>query len=174
MNGEEICPLTSGKRVLVAYFSWSGSTEKVARLIAGLTGGSLLEVATVKSYPTDMTDCVAEALKEFDENARPELATPTVDMSQWDVVFVGFPNWHGTAPMAMWTFLDDCKFSGQLVIPFITHGRGGRQHCFEDIALHVQGALVLEGFSWPNAQMNEYAPATERWLRELKPVQPVD
>ena len=102
--------------ILIVYYSrkgenyWNGSiknlkkgnTEIVAEFIQKAVGGDLFEVETVKSYADDYYKCIDEAQKELREHARPELKS-TVAFDKYDTIFVGYPNWWGTMPMAMFT-----------------------------------------------------------------------
>lgn len=85
-------------------FSWSGNTRNLAHQIQELTGGDLFEIETVKAYPEKYRSCTEYAKKEKEADARPALKSKVKDMDAYDVVYVGFPNWWGTAPMAIWSF----------------------------------------------------------------------
>lgn len=91
--------------ILVAYFSHTGNTEIIANMIAEQTGGDLFYVETTTVYPEEYNDLIAQARQEQDDDARPELASSVEDMDAYDTVFIGYPNWWGTMPMTMFTFL---------------------------------------------------------------------
>lgn len=158
----------NGKKVLVAYFSWSGNTEKLARQIQELTGGDLFRIETVKDYPEEYRPCTEYAKKEKEADARPALIGKVKNLDRYDVVFVGFPNWWGTAPMAVWTFLEICNLDGKTVVPFMTHGGGGEQNCFSDFKKHTGKATVKKGFYVGGGQVGSAGPQVEAWLREIK------
>lgn len=158
---------TEARSVLVAYFSWSGNTKVIAEQIAGQTGGDLFEIKTVKDYPREYRPCTEVAKKEKNENARPELKKEMKDMDKYDVVFVGFPNWWGTAPMAIWTFLESYDWQGKTVIPFCTHGGGGEQDCFSDFVKHAGKARTKKGFITNGGQVNTAEPQVKKWLKEM-------
>ncbi|MGN1386523.1 MAG: flavodoxin, partial [Bacillus sp. (in: firmicutes)] len=82
--------------VLIAYFSRTGHTRVIAEKIESNTGGDLFEIVTVNAYPADYEDCVDVARVEYETNARPELATHVSNMDDYDVVFLGYPDWFGT------------------------------------------------------------------------------
>ena len=123
---------SNGKKVLVAYFSRSGNTKAIASHIKELTGGDLFEIQTAKPYPADYHTCTEVAKKEKNDNARPELKEKVKNIEEYDIIFIGFPNWWGTMPMPILTFLESYKLEGKIVIPFCTHGGGGEQSCFRD------------------------------------------
>lgn len=126
-------------KTLIAYFSLSGKTKAVAEKIAALTGGDLYEVKTAQPYTGDV---IATAKKELADNARPALAAPLPDISGYDTVIIGFPNWCKTMPMAMFTFLEGLDLKGKRLLPFITHGGGGVGNSDRDIARVCAGATV--------------------------------
>lgn len=84
-------------------------------------------------YSSDYDQCLDRAADEKAQNARPALVNPVEDMSRYDVVFLGFPNWWYTAPMAVHTFLEEYDFSGKTIVSFVTHGTGGLASTIEDI-----------------------------------------
>lgn len=77
--------------ILIAYFSKTGNTETIANMIAGQTGGELFKVETVTPYPEAYNETVDIAREEQDNDARPELSTHVEDMSQYDVIYLGYP-----------------------------------------------------------------------------------
>lgn len=111
--------------VLVAYFSRSGTTRGMAEIIAEQTGGTLFEITPSVAYPENYNETVARHRQERDTDARPGIANQVEDMSQYDVVFVGYPIWGGDAPQIICTFLEAYDLTGKTVIPFATSGGSG-------------------------------------------------
>ena len=107
-------------KILVAYFSWSGNTAEAAKHIAQQTGADLFEIVRVKPYPTDYEPCTEDAKAEKERGERPEITARVENMAQYDVVFVCAPVWWYTAPMPVFTFLEQYDFAGKTVIPFCT------------------------------------------------------
>ena len=107
-----------GKKILVAYFSWSGNTKDAAQYIAQKLGADEFEIKREKPYPTEYEPCREEAHAEI--GSRPAIVGKVENMEQFDVVFVGLPVWAGTAPMPVFTFLKQYDFAGKTVIPFCT------------------------------------------------------
>ena len=107
-----------GKKILVAYFSWSGNTKDAAQYIAQKLGADEFEIKREKPYPTEYEPCREEAHAEI--GSRPAIVGKVENMEQFDVVFVGLPVWAGTAPMPVFTFLEQYDFAGKTVIPFCT------------------------------------------------------
>lgn len=118
-NGEPEIPagdnieVPSDSKILVAYFSWGGTTRHMAQQISEQTGGTLFEIVPVKAYPTEYTPCTEVALQERDSDARPAIKNNVEDMGQYDVVFIGCPVWWHTAPMIINTFTESYDLSGK-------------------------------------------------------------
>ena len=132
---------------LVVYFSRSGNTRKVAQLIHRQVGGDLVELKTLQPYPEDYDACVDQAKKEQEQQARPELATQIADMDRYRTIFVGYPNWWGTMPMALFTFFEKYDFSGKTIAPFCTHGGSRMGRSEDDIRRLCPKARVLRGLA---------------------------
>ena len=127
------------QKSLIAYFSRKennyvggsivnlpiGNTEVIAKKIQGLTGSDLFQIQTVQPYPADYTETTRVAQDELSGNARPELTEMVADMDSYEVIYLGYPNWWGTMPMAVFTFLDSYDFSGKTIVPYCTHEGSG-------------------------------------------------
>lgn len=148
---------TNGKKILVAYFSWSGNTKAVAEEIHKQVGGDIVEIVPTAPYSETYSITVAKAKAEQAANARPAISTKIADFDKYDVVFLGYPNWWGSYPMPVATFVETYKLDGKTVAPFFTHGGGGEQRCLSDLQKLAPNAkftkdLVLSGSSAKNAQ----------------------
>lgn len=147
----------NGKKILVAYFSWSGNTKAVAEEIHKQVGGDIVEIVPATPYSETYSVTVAKAKAEQAANARPAINTKIADFDKYDVVFLGYPNWWGSFPMPVATFVETYKLDGKTVAPFFTHGGGGEQRCLSDLQKLTPNAkftqdLVLSGSSAKNAQ----------------------
>lgn len=89
------------------------------------TRGELFRIETEKTYPSDYDELVDYGREEPDEDSRPTLSSHVENMDEYDVVFLGYPNWWFDMPMAVYSFLDEYDFSGKTNIPFCTHGGSG-------------------------------------------------
>lgn len=152
-----------GKKILVAYFSHTGNTENVAQLIQSKTGADIFKIETAAPYPPVYRETTELAKQEKADNARPALKNKVENMAQYDVVFVGYPIWWYTAPMAVATFADSYDFSGKTVITFCTSGGSPISDSTPDINKWFKGANVIEGI---RAYPDDTA-ATEKWLAGL-------
>lgn len=136
-------------KILVAYFSASGQTAKLAKILAGVTGGDLFEIAPETAYTAadlDWMDKKSRSTIEMkDPKSRPAIAGKVADMAQYDTVFVGFPIWWYQAPRIIETFLESYDFSGKTVIPFATSGGSGMGKTNEKLAPSCPGAKLLHG-----------------------------
>lgn len=122
----------SDKKILVAYFSCTGTTEKVATAIAKETGGKLYRITPATAYTSsdiDWNDKASRSSVEMtDEKSRPALGGETIDLKDYDVVFLGYPLWWDLCPRPVNTFLEKYDFSGKTVIPFATSGGSSIAH----------------------------------------------
>lgn len=134
-------------RVGIVYFSHSGNTRRIAEQIKSVVGGDLIEVKTVKAYPEDYDSCVAVGRVEHKEGARPELSTKLSGMESYDVFFVGYPNWFGTMPMAMFTFFDAVRTKGKVLVPFVTHEGSKFGSSLKDLKALNPEAEIREGIA---------------------------
>jgi flavodoxin len=129
-------------RILVAYFSWSENAKALAEQVAAETGGVLFEIKTVTPYPDNYDECLEVAKKEHNENARPALAEKVPNIGDYNVIFLAFPNWMGTLPMGVFTFLESYDLSGKTIYPLVTHGGGGFGSSLNDLKRLSPKAMV--------------------------------
>lgn len=137
-------PSLDNGKILIAYFTRSGNAETLADRIQEKTGGTKCKIETVKTYPQDYSGVYDEAMKEQQENARPKLKTRVDNMAEYDTVFVGYPIWHGDAPMAIRTFLESYDFTGKKVIPFCSSGSSRPETSFASVRASAAGAEILD------------------------------
>ena len=171
----------SEKKILVVYFSRKGrnysngaianlkqgNTAAVAEKIAALLGAKTFEIETVKDYPVDYYECTAAAKAELEANARPALKQ-NGDVAGYDLILLGYPNWWGTAPMAVRTFLESHDFSGKTILPFCTHGGGGLGRSEADVKKLAPGAAVGRGLAIDGSFVKSAEPAIRAWLTQEK------
>lgn len=153
--------------ILIAYFSWSGNTERVANLIAQQTGGDLFEIAPATPYTDDYDTLLDVARQEQAEDARPALADTVENWDSYDVVFVGYPNWWSDAPMAVYTFLESYDFTGKTLIPFNTSSSGGFGRSLDGVAQSAPGAEILEGLALTERELEDAPNQVSAWLSGL-------
>lgn len=136
-------------KVLVAYFSASGVTARLAAALAAAVGGALHEIKPETPYtPEDLdwTNKQSRSSIEMNDKAfRPAVANRVDDMAAYDTVFVGFPIWWYVAPTIINTFLEQYYLTGKTIIPFATSGSSGMGDTNEELKASCQGAILLEG-----------------------------
>ena len=145
----------------------TGNTEIIAKKIVDITGGDLFKIDTIKTYPADYTETTNVARDELRSNARPELTHKVKDMSDYDVVYLGYPNWWGTCPMAIFTFLESYDFSGKTIVPFCTNEGSGLGRSIMDIKKVCPKSNVLKGLSIRGSEVRNIQNELKMWLKEL-------
>jgi len=132
---------------IIVYYSLSGNTKGLAELIQSLTGADIFELELVDPYPEEFEAVVERAGRERETGDLPALAANVDNFADYDVVFLGTPNWFGTLSMPVFTFIDSHDLSGKTIVPFVTHGRGGLQDQITDLKALVPNATYLEEFA---------------------------
>lgn len=143
-----------------------GNTEVIAEYIQELTGAELFKVEPEIEYPQDYMECIDVAKKEQKSNARPEIKESLEDISGYDTIYIGFPNWWGTLPMPMWTQLEKLDFTGKAIKPFVTHEGSGFGTSKKDLAKLCSGAEIRNGLSIPGADVYDVKNIVEAWINE--------
>lgn len=156
-----------GKKVLVAYFSHSGNTRAVATMVREVAGGDVFEIAATDPYPKDYEEVKERAKQELEAGARPKLKAHLANAASFDVIFVGYPNWWGTMPMPVMTFLTENDFSGKTVIPFCTHEGSGLGRSDDELARLCPKAKRLEGLAIRGRSAKDARGEVALWLRGL-------
>ena len=179
-------------KILIAYFTWSdntvvenpdsidvdaetsasvlspGNAELIANWIAEETGGDLFSIKTQNKYSSDYDECLNQARKERDNNERPALVERVNNIDDYDVIFLGFPNWWYTCPMAVFTFVESYDLSGKTIIPFCTHGTGGLSRTIRDLKnLLPDNCEVLEPIGVYRPEVKNSKSRVLDWLRKL-------
>lgn len=159
----------AGGRILIAYFTVPetdgvdtvssasrvavdgqvmGNTQYVARIIQEITGGGLRRIETVQTYPGTHEPLLDFVHQEMMAGARPELAGHIDNLSDYDAVFLGYPNWNADLPMPLYTFLESHDLNGKTIIPFNTHGGSQLSGTIETIArLQPVAEVIQDGFT---------------------------
>ena len=160
-----------GKKVLVAYFSWSGNTKYAAQYIAKKLGADEFEIIREKPYPTEYTPCTEDAKAEKEAGERPAIKGKVENMAQYDVVFVCVPVWWYTAPMPVFTFLEQYDLKGKTVIPFCT-AYSGPSSTLKDIVKATPNSDHRDGICIVTKElggqgMGSKTAKIDKWLGEI-------
>lgn len=154
-------------KILIAYFSHSGNTRTVAGQIQSLVGGDLFEIITAVPYPAEYNPTTVQAKAELENKHRPALTARVDNMNEYEVVFLGYPNWWGTMPMALFSFLEQYDFSGKTIIPFCTHEGSRFGRSVDDLTQVVPGAKLLKGFEIRGSRVDSARPEIIKWTQSL-------
>lgn len=163
---------------LIIYFSRSGenyfggelkniekgNTEVIAEYIQEITGADLFKVEPIVDYPEDYMKCIDVAKKEQQDDARPEIKEALGDISSYDTIYIGFPNWWGTLPMPMFTQLEQLDFTDKTVKAFVTHEGSGFGFAQKDLKKLCVGAEIKKGLSIPGAEVYDAKGIVESWI----------
>ena len=175
-------------RILIAYFSWAdnavldedvdavaspsviapGNVAQLAGWVQEETGGTLFPIQVSDPYPSDWDACLDRAHKEREEEARPALTETVENLDQYDVVFLGYPNWWYGVPMGLLSFLEGHDLSGKQVYLFCSHGTGGLADSVEMITEAASGASISEQiFDCYEEDAADSQEEIRTWLNEL-------
>ena len=147
LKGETITPQ------MTVEFLEKGHTAVAAEYIQAAVGGELFEIETVKEYIKDHMKMIYEAKDELKQGIRPELKSYP-DISEYDIVFLGYPNWWGTLPMPVLGFLEHYDWNGKRIIPFNTSEGSGAGRSGEKIKEICKGATVEDVYALRGSQVN--------------------
>ena len=142
-----------------------GNTEKAAKMIAGLTGGVLYKIQQVRPYSEDYPACIAQAKADLQKNARPEVRNLPDNLDTYDEIYLGYPNYWGTMPMAVYTFLERYDFTGKTIHPFCTYEGSGLSNTERDIQKAALGAVVTKGLAIHGSNVDGAKDALAQWVR---------
>lgn len=156
----------SGGNVLIAYFSWGGNTRGIAEEIQRQTGADLFEIEMVTPYSTDYNTVLDQAQEAQNNQDRPELSTHVEDMSQYDTIILGYPNWWASIPMPVASFLEEYDFSGKTIVPFCSHGGGRFGQSLTAITKLAPDAVLGEGLAVSYSGGSGLSDDVTAWLAE--------
>jgi len=166
-NGDKVQLLSVNKKILVAYFSRTGSTREIAGQIQKITGGDIFEIQGVKPYPSDYEEAKTVAMQELKSGYKPPLKNK-INIRSYDIIIIGYPIWWGTYPAPVKTFLSENDFSGKTIVPFSTHLGSGLGTSVKDIKKLCPDSTLLEGTSiWGNDTKTAQNKVTQ-WLRKIE------
>lgn len=152
-------------KILVAYFSWGGTTQRMAQEIVRQTGADLFRIEPVVPYPTEYTPCTEVAREEKDNNARPAIVSKVENWADYDTVFIGCPVWWWTTPMIICTFAESYDFKDKTVVPFCTYAATYRDETLARIVELTPDAEHLTGEGLTSGRINEQNISS--WLKEI-------
>lgn len=168
IGNEPEAEVTGNSNVLVAYFSWSGHGQQMARWISDETGADLFRIVPSESYGEDYNECADRAKNELDNGIRPELSEhiDADTMAKYDTIYLVFPVWWYDLPMPVWTFLEEYDLSGKTIIPCFSHnGSSSGANSVNRVSELAAGADVLtdDAFSIRGSSVSDSEKEIRDW-----------
>lgn len=142
-----------------------GNTEVMSGIISKLTGGDLFKIEQVQAYSKNYNECIAQAQSDQKRSVRLQLKTYLKSIDGYDVIYLGFPNYWGTLPMAVLTFLEHYDFSSKTIIPFCTHEGSGMGSSISDIKQLCPTANVKSGLAVHGGSVQQSKKDIEKWIQ---------
>ena len=144
-----------------------GNTAKVARMLSEIIGADTFEIKQKTPYAKDYETCIKEAMADLQNNARPELVEWPENFEDYDEIYLGFPNYWDTMPMAVYTFLEKYTWLRKRVYPFATHQGSGLGHSLKDLRKPCRGAMIMKGLAVKGENVDKFPEnvklEVERW-----------
>lgn len=183
----------ANSKILIAYFTWAenthvenpenvdvdattsasvlipGNAAKMAGWIQQEVGGDLFSIVVTEPYSSDYDECLDRAADEKAANARPKLVANVENIEDYDTVFIGYPNWWYSCPMAILSFIEENDLSGKKIVLFCTHGTGGLAGSVQDITAELPDDCTVEEnvIGVYRNDVNAAQPAVLSWLTEI-------
>lgn len=155
------------KNILIAYYSWSGNTKRIAEAIHQEVGGVLFEIEPEIPYPSSYQATVDQAKREIKDEYKPPIKGRVENMDIFDIVFIGTPNWWSTMAPPVATFLTQYDLSQKTIVPFCTHGGGGEGRIVKDIEKLCPNTEILEIFSVNEDYNKDLKEKISPWLKKI-------
>lgn len=159
--------IATSEEILVAYFSHTGNTRKIAHQIHKKNSCALFEIKPVNAYPDSYSDVLVQAKHEIQSGTTPLLKEKIADINKYKLIFLGYPNWWHTLPAPVLSFLKSYNFSGKIIAPFCTHGGGGIGQSVADINKHCPQAKLLQAFSINSYSVTSQNNGSEEWSHSI-------
>lgn len=155
----------AGENYFGGQYRWVtvGNTEKAAQMIAEVVGGELFKIQQKVPYAEDYETCIRQAKADQQIHARPELETLPESLEGYDEIYLGYPNYWGDLPMAVYSFLEAFDWTGKIIHPFCTHEGSGLSGTERKIALAAKGANVAPGLAILGSRVEQAGEEIKRW-----------
>lgn len=165
---------------LIAYFSHDkenyvdgqivkldiGNTKVVANKLRDYIDADIYEIKPLHDYPFNYKDCTEIAKKELNESMRPEIQNDVLNIEQYENIYLGYPNWWGTMPMCVWSFLEKYNLSNKHIYPFCTHEGSGLGRSENDIKRLCPNSIIHEGLAIYGHIVSISDKKIKDWLEE--------
>lgn len=154
--------------MLIVYYSRSGNTQTMAKMIQTETGGDMIAISLVKNYPEDYGQLVKQYKEEVRTKKWPAIKTRISNIEKYDYIFIGSPNWGSSIAPPVSSFLSNHNLKGKMIIPFMTHGGGGFGHGINDIKLLCPQSDLKEELSINGSSVESSEAIIKQWIQKLK------
>ncbi len=145
-----------------------GNTEIIAGYIEDDLSCPSCKIEMEHPYPQDYNACMEEALSDQKANRRPACKNTGIDLSGYDVIFLGYPNYWSTMPMVLWTFLENNDTEGKTIYPFCTHEGSGMGRSVSDLKKLCPKATVKEGKAFFGSDVKNSKDEVDQWIGQIK------
>lgn len=145
-----------------------GSTAIMAKKIQKIIAGDLFEIQPLHEYPANYHACTSLAKKEYQQNARPKVANIVSHMEEYQNIYLGYPNWWGTMPMCVWTFLESYDLTGKHIYPFCSHEGSGLGDSIQDLQTLCPNSYIHQGLAIYGSQVENSEAKIKQWLQEKR------
>lgn len=147
-----------------------GNTERLAGILQRITGADCFRLEPMEDYPADYCRCIDLARQDLCRKRRPALKAYPEHLERYDRVYLGYPNYWGTMPVAVFSFLEHCDLSGKRILPFCTHEGGGMGRSEQDLRAACPDADIAEGLAIRGSELNYELSAIEEWANEAESI----
>ena len=156
-------------KMLIVFYSHTGNAKFVSEQIQALTGADVFELILVDPYPEEANATIEQARQERELGNLPSLVGRIDNLADYDVIFLGSPNWFGTLSLPVLSFLNSYDLSGKTIVPFITFGGGGLMNTITDLRTLAPNATILEAFgiSSRDDDVKNSRPDIAQWLERI-------
>lgn len=145
-----------------------GNTAIVAKKIAEKIGAELIEIFPVQEHPPEYERMVELAMSEKQRKERPKYQNLSVNSETSNAIFLGFPNWCGTFPMIIASFLEDNDFSNKTIYPFCTHEGSAFGNSMTDLKKLCPNSIIKQGLPVRGSRVNKSDKAIDSWLNQYQ------
>ena len=145
-----------------------GNTEYIANVIVEETKGDKFLIQTQTKYPSNYDELVDQEQDEKSNNSRPALATQVNNFDEYEVIYLGFPNWWYGMPMPVYSFLESYDFSSKTIIPFNTSGGSGFSNAIDEIKELCPNATVLDGYTTSGDSVENKHDEIVEWIQDVR------
>lgn len=167
-------------KTLVAYFSHNkenyfngtiqsievGNTQVVAEKLQNMLKADIYQIQPLHEYPEKYDECIARAKEELNKDERPKIMNRVPHMEDYDRIYLGFPNWWGTMPMCVWTFLESYDLKGKKIYPFCTHEGSGMGNSVNDLKKLCSQSIIKHALAIRGSQVNQSDNKLKEWIEE--------